>query len=164
MIAAFFILFAVLFMFLSGSIRNFFNMIKQVNNHYEIGFSVMDNHMMGGSKFSLSYPSSMTFEDMTDLYVKHLRDTILTDADGQFVISHGIDANDVDDLYMLDQKISHLWVRISIKDISNGGSISNKCCIQYYLNDSAENEKKQYKLLIMQKVAEVMDLINPAVV
>jgi hypothetical protein len=128
----------------------FFNS-KKTHQEYEIGFSYMSGGM-GGGQYSLSYPVTMSFEDMVNIYVDQFKG-VLTNDNGKWVASE-VDATD---LYMLENKISKLWVRISIRDLST----DKKYCIQYYIYDSDENKKKEYGILVRQTIVAAMNIIEP---
>lgn len=130
----------------------FFHPPKKTHQECEIGFSIMDSHHMGGGKYSISYPVTMSFEDMVNIYVDQFKG-VLTNDNGKWVTSEV----DVTDLFMLDNKISTLWVRISIRELST----PKKYCIQYYIYDSDENEKKQYSILVRQAIVAAMNIVEP---
>lgn len=136
---------------------------KKTHQECEIGFSIMDSHHMGGGKYPISYPVTMSFEDMVNIYVDQFKG-VLTNDNGKWVTSEV----DVTDLFMLDNKISTLWVRISIRELSTGNFLSGsdkntrkKYCIQYYIYDSDENEKKQYSILVRQAIVAAMNIVEP---
>jgi len=110
----------------------------------EIGFSIMDSYMMGGGSYSFSRPADMSFEDMVEIYIKELNNVL---TNGKWVFSD----DDVDDLFMLENKISKIWTRISIKDANK------KYCFQYYSYDT----DKEYSIPVRQTIISAMNIIDP---